>query len=194
MDNHIHSIIKMECQVDKTEHFQHHLLFAFNQGVEVAKVAHEICAVYEEGAMPQSTDCCRFPCFKNGNFDLKDGSHTGQPIESEERLNQLLHENPCQTTRELVEQMDCDKKNCGEPPSLNGQGLETWRLVPHTLSVNNKNQRSTIAASLLAQHHSTHGHKQHFLYHIVTDNVKWCLYVNMKQRKEWLSSNKQATL
>ena len=101
----------MECQVDKTEHFRHHLLFAFNRGVKAAEAAREICAVYGEGAMPESTARRLFSRFKNGNFDLKDGSHTGRQIEfDEERLNQLLHENPRQTTRELAEQMDCDQK------------------------------------------------------------------------------------
>lgn len=28
---------------------------------------------------------------------------------------------------------------------------------------------------------------------IVTDNEKWCLYVNAKNRKEWFSSNRKAT-
>ncbi|UYV76625.1 hypothetical protein LAZ67_14001499 [Cordylochernes scorpioides] len=35
-------------------------------------------------------------------------------------------------------------------------------------------------------HHGAH--KQQFLYRIVTGDEKWCLYVNMKQRKEWVAS------
>ena len=66
----------MECQVNKTEHFRHHLLFAFNRGVKAAETAREICAVYREGVMPQSTAGRWFSRCKNGNFDLKYGSHT----------------------------------------------------------------------------------------------------------------------
>ena len=187
-------IIKMECQADKTEHFRHHLVFAFNRGVKAAEAAREICAVYGERAMPESTARRWFSRFKNGNFDLKDGSHTGRPIEfDEERLNQLLHENPRQTTRELAEQMDCDQKTVVNHLHSMGKVQKLGAWVPHTLSENNKNQRSTIAAGLLARHRSTHGHKQRFLYRIVTGDEKWCLYVNMKQRKEWLSPKKQAT-
>ena len=65
--------------------------------------------------------------------------------------------------------------------------------VPHALRDNNKNQQATTSAGLLAHKRSTHGHKQRFLYQIVTDDKKWCLYINMKQRKEWLSTGKQAT-
>ena len=120
----------MECQVDKIEHFRHHLLFAFNRGVNATEAAREICSVYGNGAMPESTARRWFSRFKNGNFYLKDRSHTGRPtVFDEDRLNQLLHENPRQTTRELAEQMDCDKKNCGVSHSFNGQGSETRRLV-----------------------------------------------------------------
>ncbi|XP_065665663.1 histone-lysine N-methyltransferase SETMAR-like [Hydra vulgaris] len=137
----------MECQVDKTEHFRHHLLFAFNRGVKAAEATRENCAVYGEGAMPESTARRWFSRFKNGNFDLKDGSHTGRPIEfDEERLNQLLHENPRQTTRELAEQMDCDKKTVVNHLHSMGKVQKLGAWVPHTLSENNKNQRSTIAA------------------------------------------------
>ena len=97
--------------MDKIEHFRHHLLFAFNRGVNAAEAAREICSVYGNGAIPESTARRWFSRFKNGNFDLKDGPHTGRPtVFDEERLNQLLHENPRQTTRELAEQMDCDQK------------------------------------------------------------------------------------
>ncbi len=45
----------MECQVDKSEHFRHLLLFAFNQGNKAAKAARDICAVYGEYAMNERT-------------------------------------------------------------------------------------------------------------------------------------------
>jgi hypothetical protein len=69
--------------------------------------------------------------------------------------------------------------------------LGAW--VPHALSQNNKLQRPMIAAGLLARHKVTHGHKQRFHYRIVTGDEKWCVYVNMKQRKEWFSPKIQAT-
>jgi histone-lysine N-methyltransferase SETMAR len=45
---------------------------------------------------------------------------------------------------------------------------------------------------LLARHRLAHQH-QSFLSCILTGDEKWCLYVNFKQRKEWLSPDKQAT-
>ncbi|RWR98918.1 Histone-lysine N-methyltransferase SETMAR-like protein, partial [Dinothrombium tinctorium] len=101
-------IIKMECQVEKNEHFRHLLLFAFNQGSKAAKAARDICAVYGEDAIAERTARDWYAKFKNGNFDLKDAPRSGRPVEfDEKRLNQLLHENSRQTTRELAEKMEC---------------------------------------------------------------------------------------
>lgn len=57
------------------------------------------------------------------------------------------------------------------------------------LNVNNKSQRVAISASLLA---CDPFDCQPFLSHIVINDEKWHLYVNFKQRKEWLSPDKQA--
>ena len=63
--------------------------------------------------------------------------------------------------------------------------LGVW--MPHELSENNKENRLQIASQHLARHRATRGHKQRFLYQIVTEDEKWCLYINMKQRKEWVA-------
>lgn len=60
---------------------------------------------------------------------------------------------------------------------------ELGSRLPHALN-DHKNQRATIVSNLLARHRSLCGHKQRSLYHIATGDEKWCLYVNMKQRKE----------
>jgi hypothetical protein len=70
------------------------------------------------------------------------------------------------------------------------QKLGAW--VPHVLTQDNKNQRVAICASLLACHHLARQH-QPFLSCNITGDEKWCLYINFKQRKEWLSPDKQAT-
>ncbi|KOC66072.1 hypothetical protein WH47_01445 [Habropoda laboriosa] len=58
----------MECQVEKSEHFRHLLLFAFNQGSKDAKAARDICAMYGEGAIAERTARDWYAKFKNGNF------------------------------------------------------------------------------------------------------------------------------
>ena len=63
--------------------------------------------------------------------------------------------------------------------------LGVW--VSYELSKNNKENRLQIASQHLTRHQATHSHKQRFLYQIVMGDEKWCLYINMKQRKEWVA-------
>ena len=153
-------IIKMECQVEKNEHFRH-----LHQGSKGANAARDICAVYGEGAIAERTARDWYTKFKNGNFDLKGALRSGRSIEfDEERLNQLLHENSRQTTRELAEKMECSHTAIEKHLHSMGKIQKCGAWVPHALSDNNKNQRATISAGLLARHN---GHKQRFLYRIV---------------------------
>ncbi|KOC69599.1 Histone-lysine N-methyltransferase SETMAR [Habropoda laboriosa] len=83
---------------------------------------------------------------KNGNFDLKDAPRSGRPVEfDEERLNQLLHENSRQTTRELAEKMECSHTAIEKHLHSMGKVQKCGAWVPHALSDNNKNQRATIS-------------------------------------------------
>ena len=104
----------MEYCFDKTVHFRKLLLFVFNRDGKnaiVAKAAHEICAVYGENAMPERTRQWWFSCFKNCNFTLTNDERSDRPVKlDDDQLNNLLHENPRQSTRELGEQLGCDHK------------------------------------------------------------------------------------
>jgi histone-lysine N-methyltransferase SETMAR len=71
------------------------------------------------------------------------------------------------------------------------QKLGVW--VPHVLTQHNNNQRVTICASLLTRQRLARQQHEYFLFHIINGDEKWCLYVNFKQRKEWLSPDKHAT-
>ena len=55
---------KLECQVQKLEHFQNILLFEFNRGVKAAEAARNICAMYGDNATGESTARKWFSHFK----------------------------------------------------------------------------------------------------------------------------------
>ena len=184
----------MEPQVDKNDHFRHLLLFEFNKRSNASQAARNICAVYGEDSINERTARRWFLRFREGNFGLEDTPRTGRPSEfDEERLNSLVHENPRQTTRELAIEMECDHSTIVRHLDSLGkvQKFGTW--VPHELTQANKNNRVTICASLLARHRIARQMGHGFLSHIITGDEKWCLYVNLKVRKEWVSPNKQAT-
>lgn len=184
----------MECQVEKNEHFRHILLFEFNRGVKAVDAARNIRAVYGEDAIVDRTAQKWFKHFKEGNFSLEDSPRSGRPSEfDEDRLNDLIHDDPRQTTRELAEKLGCGQTTVVRHLNTMGK-VQKWGVwVPHELQDHHKANRMNICASLLARHRSAQDRHQSFLSRIVTGDEKWCLYVNFKQRKEWLSPQKQAT-
>lgn len=178
----------MELPGGKNQHFRHLLFFIFHKGQKASEAAQDICAVYGDNAIGESTARKWFAKFKNGELDLDDTPRTGRPLEfDEEHLKALLKEDGHQTCRELAEKMDCGLATISRHLQSTGftQKLGAW--VPHELTEKNKEKRLTIAAQHLARHRSTRGHKQRFLHRIVTGDEKWCLYINMKQRKEWVA-------
>ena len=60
----------MECEVDKLEHFRHILLSEFNRGVKAAEVARNICSMYGDNAIGESTARKWFSRFKEGLLTL----------------------------------------------------------------------------------------------------------------------------
>ena len=58
-----------------------------------------------------------------------------------------------------------------------------------TACQNHKNQWVGICASLLARRRLAREQHRPVLFCIVTGEDKWCLYANIRKRKEWLSPN-----
>ena len=111
----------------------------FNQGSKAAKAARDICAVYGEGAIAERTACGWYAKFKNENFDFKVAPCSGRPIEfDKEQLNQLLHQNSCQTTRKLAKKMECFHTAIENHLYSMGKVQKSGERVLHALSGNSK--------------------------------------------------------
>ncbi|KAG8239603.1 hypothetical protein J437_LFUL019245, partial [Ladona fulva] len=118
--------------------------FESTPGSKAAEGSHNICAVYGVGAIAERTAHDWYAKFKKGNFDLKDAPCYGRPVEfDEERLNQLLHENPRQTTRELAEKMECSHTAIEKNLHSMGKVQKCGAWVPHALTYNTSKHRST---------------------------------------------------
>ena len=129
--------------------------------------------VYGEGVIGESTARNWFAKFKNGNFDINDTPRSGRPSEfDEDHLKALLKEESRQTSRKLAEKMNCDQKTILNYLHLMGFAKKLGVWVPHELSENNKENCLQIASQHLTCHQATRGHKQRFLYQIVTGDEK----------------------
>ena len=58
--------------MEKLEHFRHILLFEFSRGVKAEEAARNICAMYEDNAIGESTTRKWFSPFKEDRFDFSD--------------------------------------------------------------------------------------------------------------------------
>jgi glucan phosphorylase len=58
----------MKCQVEKSEHFRHLLLYEFNRGSKAAEAARNISAVYGEDSIAERISQKWFARFKQGNL------------------------------------------------------------------------------------------------------------------------------
>ena len=62
---------KMERQVEKLEYFRNILIFEFNRRAKAAEAARNICAVYWDNGIGESTEMKRFSRFKEDRFHFK---------------------------------------------------------------------------------------------------------------------------
>ena len=111
----------MEYPGGKEQYFRHLLFFAFHRGQKAAEAARDICMVYGEGVIGESTAKKWFTKFKNGNFDIDNTPRSGRPSDfDEDYLKALLKEESCQTNRELAEKINCDQIKDFQSFSFNG--------------------------------------------------------------------------
>ena len=178
----------MEYPKGKKQHFQNLLFFAFYQNQTAAEAARDICMVYRKGVIGESTARKWFAKFRNGNFDIDNTPCSRRPSEfDEDHLKALLKEESYQTSCKLAKKMNCNQKTIFNHLHSMGFAEKLGVWVPHKLSENNKENHLQIASQHLACHQARRSHKQCFLYQIIREDEKWCLYINMKQRKKWVA-------
>ena len=81
--------------MEKLEHFPYILLFEFNRRAKAAEAARNICAVYGDNAIAESTARKWLSRFKEDRFEISDTSSSGRTLGfDEDRLNTLIQNNP----------------------------------------------------------------------------------------------------
>ena len=139
--------------MEKLEHFRHIFLFEFDREAKAAEATQNICAVYGDNTIGESTARKQFSRFKEDRFNISDTPRSGRASGFDEyRLNILTHNDPRRRTRELENVMNCDHSTIVRHLHSMGKVQKSGIYVPHALSQNHKNQRVAICAYLLARH------------------------------------------
>ena len=63
----------------------------FNRGAKAAEAVRNICAVYGDNAIGESTARKWFSRFKEDRFDINDTARSGRPSGFDGRLNTMIH-------------------------------------------------------------------------------------------------------
>ena len=72
-------------------------------------MTRNVCAVYRDNAIRESTARKSFSRFKEDRFDISDTPCSGRPSGfDEDRLNILIHNDPRKCARELANVINCD--------------------------------------------------------------------------------------
>ena len=148
--------------------------------------------MYWDNTVGESTARKLFSRFKENLFDFSDTQCSGRTSGyDEDRVNTLIHNDTRQCTRELLNVMNCDHSTIVQDLHSMGKVKKSGAWVPHALSQNHKKQWVSIYASLVARHRLAREQHRPLLSCIFTGDEKWCLYANIRKRKEWLSPNKR---
>lgn len=168
-------------------HIRHCMLYEYHQHKNAVKATESILSVYPGCGLDKRVCQNWFSRFKNGDFDLNDKPRSGRPVQADDDiLEQLLEEDPKQSTRELALKLAvCQKTVCNRLHAL-GKVQKVGKWVPHKLSEINAANRLSTCVSLLTRHKT-----KSFLWRIVTGDEKWIYYDNPVSRKQWLGPSEE---
>lgn len=160
-------------------------LYEFDQRHTAAQAVRNIRNTYGSNAMSDS-NCRRwFARFRLGDRSLQDMQRTGRPESLDrEDLKAAVDADPFLTTRELANTFDCSPSTILHGLRDIGKVNKRGRWLPHKLTENNKNQRSTTCSCLLSQ-----AKRSGFMDSIVTGDEKWIMFDNTSNRSQWVDSD-----
>lgn len=163
-------------------HIRHVMLWEFKQGNSAKATAEKICSVYGEGLITDRAVRNWFIKFRSGDTTLKDELRAGRPSDFDDNLlKAILEQNPRQSTRGIAKRLNTSQS------TVNRHLQKLWKVcklgvwVPHNLSERNKEDRMSIATSLLSRVKI-----EPFLNRIVTGDEKWVTYDNIIRKRQWL--------
>ena len=133
-------------------HIRHVMLWEFKQGNSAKATAEKICSVYGEGLITNRAVRNWFIKFRSGDTTLKDEPRAGRPSDFDDNLlKAILEQNPCQSTRDIAERLNTSRSTVNRHLEKLGKVRKLGVWVPHNLSERNKEDRISIATSLLSR-------------------------------------------
>ena len=144
------------------------LLHEFRLGHKATEAANNICSTMGEDVLSIRTAQHWFNGFNNDNLELDNLPRPGRPLEvDEDRLKQLIEQDPRLTSRCLAEQLGCS--HAAVEKHLNELG-KTWRYgvwISHQLSPHQLQYRADASMDLM-----TSQRNYQWLHNLITGDEK----------------------
>ncbi|CAL1289207.1 unnamed protein product [Larinioides sclopetarius] len=169
----------------QTEYIRHVMLWEFKQGNSAKATAEKIFRMSGEGLITGGAVRNWFVKFHSGDMTLKDELRAGHPSDFVDNLlKAVLEQNPRQSTRCIEERLNTSQSTVIRHLEKLGKVSKLGVWVPHNLSERNKEDRMSIATSLLSW-----VKMEPFLNRIVTGDEKWVTYKNIVRKRQWLDKD-----
>ena len=160
------------------------MLYDFKSGVSAAESSRRINAAFGEGTTSERSAHDWFARFRKGDESLEEAPRSGRSSEvDDDRLLQLVEDDPRQTIRELAGLLGVSQPTIVTHMAQLGKVYKMPQWVLHVLSARDRERRAEAASSLLSFRR-----RRDWLESIVTGDEKWCMYVNVKRRRSWVSA------
>lgn len=164
------------------------ILYDFKVGLKAAECHRRLCQAFGKDVISERTTREWFSKFKAGDTDVEDRPRSGRPSTADdERLLQLLEEDPRRTTREMADVLSCSHTTVKNRLHTLGKVRKQSVWVPHDLNESNRQRRVEACTSLLSLHLTTS-----WLDSVVTGDEKWVLYANIVRRHAWVNKREPA--
>nr|XP_033324870.1 histone-lysine N-methyltransferase SETMAR-like [Megalopta genalis] len=165
------------------------MLWEFKLGNSSVQTAIKICNVYGVDTVTDRTVRRWFKKFRSGDTSLKEEPRLGRPSDfDKDVLNELLEQNPRQTTKELAEKLKVSQSTIIRQLHALGKVSKLGVWVHRQLSDQNKAQRMSIATSLISRYKI-----EPFLDKIVTGSEKWIRYEAIVRKRQLSDGNEKVT-
>ena len=133
-------------------HIRRVMLWKFNQGNSAKATAEKICSVYGEGLISDRAVRNWFAKFRSGDTSLKDEPRVGRSSNLDDNLlKTTLEQNPRRSTRDIAGRLNTSQSTVCRHLEKLGKVNKLGVRVLHNLSERNKENRMSIATSLLSR-------------------------------------------
>ena len=163
------------------------LLYEFLLHHSARDAARKINSVVGRRCVSHTTASSWFKKFEKKKYELKDKARSGRPLTLDtDRLVEIVESDSGQSLRCIASKLRCHHSTVAYHLDQLGFSSKLGVLVPHDLTIYQKNHRVDICTHLMSIKRSTY-----WLDNLITGDEKWIVYANRRRGRQWVAPNRR---